>query len=105
MDTVGEFVRAVGGTRFPSPRIPILARLRLIGRLWERANSIHCYSRAIPARLECRHYIPLPLHGVERAAGRAEDLDAVHVVDAPDKDPAEEGSGQLVGRVRRQTAA
>jgi hypothetical protein len=42
-DTVGEFVRAVGEAGFPSPRIPILLRLWLIGRLREFANGIHYY--------------------------------------------------------------
>jgi hypothetical protein len=37
--TVGEFVRAIEEAVFPSLRVPILARLRLIGRLREFANS------------------------------------------------------------------
>src|SRR4051812_28445081 len=40
LDTVGEFVWAVGKAGFPLPRSSALARLRPIGRLPEFANSI-----------------------------------------------------------------
>jgi hypothetical protein len=40
-DTGGEFVRAVGEAGFPSPRVPILARLRLICRFLEFATSVN----------------------------------------------------------------
>ena len=39
-DTGGEFVRAVGEAGFPPPRVPILARLRLVGRFREFATSV-----------------------------------------------------------------
>ena len=39
MDTVGEFIRALEGAGFPFPQLPILAKLRLIGRMREFANS------------------------------------------------------------------
>jgi hypothetical protein len=39
MDTVGEFVPAVGEAGFPLPRVSVLARFRLIGRWREFANS------------------------------------------------------------------
>jgi hypothetical protein len=40
MDTVGEFIRALEGAGFPFPKAPILAKLRLIGRMREFANRI-----------------------------------------------------------------
>src|SRR4051794_33505783 len=63
MDTVGEFDRAVGEPRFPSPTVSMLAKLRLIGRLREFANSIsrvagtYCYVPA-PSELDVRVALP-----------------------------------------------
>jgi hypothetical protein len=41
IDTGGEFVWAVGEAGFPLPRVPMLARLRLVGRLREFATSVN----------------------------------------------------------------
>jgi hypothetical protein len=65
-DTVGEFVQGVGGAGFPSPTSPILTRLRLIGRLWEFADSIRCYGKAaIAASTVPKPFAPVQtyLHG------------------------------------------
>src|SRR5262249_30671421 len=54
IDTGGEFVRAVGEAGFPSPRVPILARLRPVGRFLEFATSVNI--RVTSGKLQGLHF-------------------------------------------------